>query len=1572
MRSDNANFKVLNDLPSRELRYYVRISFDTAMTENKFFTSHSDIDLTSITASANIFADALGKNITSTSQTINPRKATTQIGNFNFSLIDRDGTIQTEIKNQLDNLRGLRLKTVKVYAGYKDLAVTDFVEISTQIIKEVTEKNGKLNFRCSDIQRQLKTQIFQPNTTNIAATVGLNDTKVYVTSHTKFEGCTHTSSFSDGWNAGLPNQEYFYFKIGEEIIRCTSKNNDGTPYFVVEKRGALGTLPAEHVYDGSSSSVNQPLVTEVIYLELPAPKLAYAIMTGSIYGTAHTIPSNWQLNIDTAYINTSSFVNIGKDLWDTTTDDNGLILRFVDEQKIDGKKFVEEQIFLPCGITPIISNDGQYGVKRMSTLLHDAPYQVLLDEKNIISHSELTHNMNEVINVIKLYWDYNFHKKDYDRLNVLSDSASQATHQKNVDYTIKCRGLHNSRHSPKTVRNLFNSVRDRYAGPPQLLSVTTTFENNVIQVGDLVRVQLSSINDFLTDTTLNRTFEVQSTNIDWIKGTITLKLFGSSQAASIDALPSAMNDSYFSNSGTNIATYLSASEFEVISDIGHIKANCSLVGNANLNSGIYYYAGDLTIDAGVSLSIDKNVYLKVLGTLTINGKIDGKGASGATGAQFFGTTKSGGGINYNFLEFTSDDGVVNQGQVSSVPVFDIKTSDGTDLVGIPDNLVGTSGATGGNAEIWVGGSYFSTAASGGAGGGGGAGLAVLCKGIVFGISAEVDLSGNDGTIGSAYETSSGFFICSGAGAGGAPGAFLIMIDGDLLSAPTNVTDYFIANLGNSPAQTYRMQKIVSQFRDTNQSGNHDSFFAGYNSESQKNSAFRIKFIDAVENVDTDISRTAVPQNPLTLSFNENLNSPHSLQGNLVSVDITANAPNDNNYWYSNIYYRVSGSDKWDLVGAANTEVSFSCIGDGQTYEFLAKSVNKYGIENIEGVVDSFTISNVTLQSVVEEPEYEVQNVTGLEIIDQGNDTIFTGKECKITWRATSKLNYDITGSDSGSGIDNGRPDLSFKDYLVEIYDGATLVRSYFTTDNWFNFDAEKNLETFGSMKRSFTFKVYQRTTFGISLVPAVLTVSNTAPVVPTISLLSNYKSIDVETSTQTTDRDVAGFVVYISTDDVNFYYAGQSKSNFVTATHVNVIPISPGSTYYVRSAFFDEFFDGTDGQGTFPNLLDGATTSVLNFSTSQSIATSKLEPEYFDSGTLETTMNLGASQLQIQAANRLIVVADEQATPVQRIALGKLGSSTLSQYGLQIKDDLGNVVFYSGDQTYIEGAYIQNLTAGSILSGSFAGETYTGGIFKSADSLHAIDFDNKKMYLETGGTFGNAGFQVDYSGSARLYVGDGQDNFLQFDGTDVSIGKDTELGSADAYHNQAIYYHSFMGDYDGFFKTGAVALESILSDTRVNLTLGSALVFSKANYTSFAPMDWGKKRSFKVAMQMSGISASSQEVTYVCGEHGYNYFGFLFKGANLYGISAQYGSGTGITSILSSSMSMSQVYKIEAIFNPGTDVKFYLDDVLKGSLNTASLLPSGTQSKTVMFHVKAPTSSLGYHRIGEVAFLQEK
>lgn len=1242
MRVDNSAFAEANLNDFREPRMVFEIEF--ADGDLHYFTSHADV---SIPGEPNVYSDVVS-SASVTSQRLNPDKANSEIGAINFKLLDIGLTELQRSKLQGED-KGLRGRRVRFYVGSINLDWTDYILANTQLIEEVKYSKGAYTFQCADLQRQLREDIFEPKEIGISQSFSYDDTELVVYSTEGFELVQQP----DVSGSAAPGQKVGFIKVNGqnddfEILSYSSK--DGSTFYGLE-RGLFNTQPITLSRAADETADNAPTVTEFIYMEMPAAMMAYAVLTGAVYGyPGEYLPDHWNLGIKPEYIATSDFTGIGSDLWNPADPNEGLVARLENLDEEDGKQFLEENLFRLMGCFPIIYSDGQLGIRRMTGVHSNGGNVRLLDESNVVKADSLTHDMKSLVNRIIVRWNYSIYKDAFTRSNLMVDPASIERHGEAKLKEIEFRALNGSRHSYSTIRKVLDSLRDRYAGPPIKIKVVLLPQNNDLEVGDIVRLDIKNLKDYTgeaVDGHLQRNFEIQRISTDWRTGNVTADLFGSSQPAS--ALPpeepgTALPDEQYQR-GQEISPANFPGKVTSAEGITTITADLDLSGGTSLADDASYYwcADDLRVDDDVTVTISDNVALLVRGFLDLgNGMIDGigrgfPGALGCSGirsgsggwagkisdwgAANFGTpgflninsTPQGGSFERHFppegksyIE-SLDRGTLGSARVGGqlepgapIPRID-PIVDGS--LSVEFDLRGGSGSGGGaHAYGWVEENY---AGPGGAGGDGGAGLMIVCRGMDIGVNGKINLSGTQGSLGVGRSRfDNGSYTYAGSGGPGGPGACYIFIDGHTNNPPSLDGFNSIADGGDliwrgtrlgAGTRTDRSHKYVTRSiahgpapqEGTLRTSPAPGTVAWEN-------AFFVRILTGETVAVPDIP--PVTQNPAPPTVVERPNTPRSANANLSTVEVAVERPDDISYKYAVVEYREKGDTGWFEVGPASPEVGFVVPSDGKTYEVRARGVSLAG-----NVVPDAPIQEITTTKILNadpgdedvDDVVEVPNVHGLELFEQGNDAVFGGRDAKFVWRKTSVTEWLEMGSEGQLGASRGSLDLYFKDYQVEVWADGSLVRTEWVVDPAFVYTYEKNAEDYAREQgqagawRAFECRVYCRGRQNqLSAQAAKLPVENVAPELPDAITVSASFRSLQIDYDAPADLDYKDTRVWLS-QSTGFIPGPANQVAQAYGGPVVIAGLADGTEYFLRFATYDAF-----GQGTMSTEFSVTTASL--------------------------------------------------------------------------------------------------------------------------------------------------------------------------------------------------------------------------------------------------------------------------------------------------------------------------------------------------------------------------------------------
>ncbi len=803
MRSDPILFALHTKRASRKPQFIIKIEYDVGSI---YLTSHDGIP----SVPGDVIYGVVQRPA-AVSQRIYPDEGRSDIGSFNFTVIDKDKQLTEALRAQLaDNAAGLRGNRVKFYLGYKGFDFPNFVLFTTQIVIGASYYQGLYTVRCADITREQRTEIFEPVTTTLTETISAASASILVNDASRFIMVAHGPSYSDA-----PNATVGYIRIEDEIIRYTGTTAGA---FVGCTRGVFNTRAAEHAVDAATPTSRRTKVEEFIYLEMPGPKLALAVMTGELYGTANLLPDHWHLGIESTLIRQSDFTGAGLDLWNPADDADPapFVFRFDGLKGQTGKTFLEKQVYLLLGCFSPVYADGTLGLRRRVPIISQAAGVVTLNEDNIVSMGELEHDFDGMHNFIQVLWAYDEIQGSYLRRTAFLDDESIDIHgrSKRLDYEFQ--GLHSQRAGDTTIAQRLDAMRDAYNEPPQRLNVTVLGSLNGLEVGDVIRVRVPEtiLRDYVADAgDYNRAFEVQQRTYDAYSGDVSLQLFGSTSrplGLPFGDNPNNLPDSFYNASGAALSTVVTITSGSMALGSHTITGNASLTASG----AIYYYLGDLIIPQGCDLTITANVQLRIMGFLTLNGTINGTGnglsgvsdpGTGAWNATFagnpgfVGSSRGWDGIYVTRVKAAPTARTLPANiTLGKYPVFPLLTLSvaNDQLVGLPDDLRGTGGAPGGRLVDAVLSDNPVVFSAGNAGANGGAGLLIICRGMAPGASAQITLDGaNPATPGPVDDPNFIGNPYAGSGGAGGPGSFLLLLDGDTISAPVIDSTNFSAKTG---------------------------------------------------------------------------------------------------------------------------------------------------------------------------------------------------------------------------------------------------------------------------------------------------------------------------------------------------------------------------------------------------------------------------------------------------------------------------------------------------------------------------------------------------------------------------------------------------------------------------------------------------------------------------------------------------------------------------------------------------------------------------------------------------------
>jgi hypothetical protein len=271
-----------------------------------------------------------------------------------------------------------------------------------------------------------------------------------------------------------------------------------------------------------------------------------------------------------------------------------------------------------------------------------------------------------------------------------------------------------------------------------------------------------------------------------------------------------------------------------------------------------------------------------------------------------------------------------------------------------------------------------------------------------------------------------------------------------------------------------------------------------------------------------------------------------------------------------------------------------------------------------------------------------------------------------------------------------------------------------------------------------------------------------------------------------------------------------------------------------------------------------------------------------------------------------------------------------------------------------------------------------------------IQYDLNNQYMWIGdATFGNTGIQLQYnSGTPRAYIGDGAEKFWKFDGSDMSIGRDSQLLGADAYNNDTLYMHEFFNGSSNWLLTGLSIIEAGNIEVTANTgtTLSSA-VRELGVSTLLHPISYSKNFRWKFKLRRAATPDSTTVMKIYfdgfsntgIGGAGAKYFGLQIDNTTIYGVT---NDGTTETKTDTGETMGSSAKLVELVFTAGTSLKIYMDDSLvltittnipTGNLWTSPSPPAGKdlEYRLMSFQVVKTAVGSGGFGMGEFILITE-
>lgn len=404
--------------------------------------------------------------------------------------------------------------------------------------------------------------------------------------------------------------------------------------------------------------------------------------------------------------------------------------------------------------------------------------------------------------------------------------------------------------------------------------------------------------------------------------------------------------------------------------------------------------------------------------------------------------------------------------------------------------------------------------------------------------------------------------------------------------------------------------------------------------------------------------------------------PSNLQavkkGNTTSgsiVDLTWDASEDPYLRGYYVYYRLNGSSTWTYAGQTGVQkTSYELFGlsDSGSYDFAVEAFNNLGLKS----------SKLSLTGVVPTFNFTLPSVTGVVLTNSTETALITdAPDFNIAWDSQKNI------------LVNGRSFSDyFKYYVINVYNGTTLVDTFYTQSNTFNLTLAMNRlkirkPTIGIIAQGFNAGTYSQ--------EVKITVENKqAGLVTGVSFTGGFGNLFCSW-TKSNERDYAGAIISIVSGTTTKIYTSY-------APEFDSIPNIADGEYRVKMGFFDVFgtddiqycpvqtisinskyqFTAEDADAINGILdLDDRLTDTLNNAVNESNAYTNTRVDFLKNtvdgntaqiGTLSQTV-VSNNTAQTQAVTQLRSDVNGQiATVNQQMATKATASTVDAQYSLSV------------------------------------------------------------------------------------------------------------------------------------------------------------------------------------------------------------------------------------------------------------------------------------------------------------------
>lgn len=417
--------------------------------------------------------------------TIDPKRVSTTIGQYSFTILDRHGILSSIIKDTGANVIG---QTLELWIGRSgvSMAFSDYYKMPDTRISKVDKVPGGWSFSTKESTDRMNRPLFQ-TTARLSGDI--------------VSGTTIISSSDDISDFPASGK----FKIDGEIISYTSKDN-GTKTFSGCARGEFGTTPAEH--EASAEMKHVQTLSSVNPINI----LLQLLTSGSGTGSYDLLDDG--LAIDVALIDVTAIEALRDNLFPTTT--FSLALYGID----NALQYIEREILSPLNLRFTYGTNSKLTLKK----LNSTEFVEIVDTINhdsIVGLPKMSIDETKIVNRITVNYDYDEDNGRFRTTRTYTDDDSITTYGKSISpLTFSWKGVSDGDFVDAYAAELL----ERLATPKPEVEVKCFVSKSLLNVADPGRVETRTLPNSNGELNFASDMEIVNRAINYQTGEVRLKL----------------------------------------------------------------------------------------------------------------------------------------------------------------------------------------------------------------------------------------------------------------------------------------------------------------------------------------------------------------------------------------------------------------------------------------------------------------------------------------------------------------------------------------------------------------------------------------------------------------------------------------------------------------------------------------------------------------------------------------------------------------------------------------------------------------------------------------------------------------------------------------------------------------------------------------------------------------------------------------------------------------------------------------------------------------------------------------